>query len=179
MTTLEKIEAIQEACIEANSEIKGLKPGCVLIVGKKKYRLTLTCPIEGGYCGECRKGQIAGSGFTPYKCGYCKKGFSHSNTNVPKYCTVCADKYAKCRWCATPLKILGRPIRLADVLLALPRMKELERASVIGFDYSNPSIVLIMDGKHTHPRAEWNLRADDLTLQEPATIDFIYSVLKK
>lgn len=71
-----------------------------------------------------------------------------------------------------------RPIGLADVLLAIPKWsnEKMESLAILGFNYGNPNVVLIMDSKHTHPRAEWNL-LKPLEDQEESTIDFIYDVL--
>lgn len=79
---------------------------------------------------------------------------------------------------------LGRPIRLADVLLAIKQMdidmeKKIEDVSGRGgAACANLRATLLTFASMTDIRKEfWNFRADDLTLQESATIDFIHSVL--
>jgi hypothetical protein len=57
--------------------------------------------------------------------------------------------------------IFGRPIRLADVLLAMTRVLNGEEAQ-------RPVLELIDD---------WNLRADDLEKQSEETINFLYDLL--
>jgi hypothetical protein len=67
--------------------------------------------------------------------------------------------------------ILGRPIRLADVLLA-----------TIGKGIAVNSIgVFLSDEEGMMPhtfRAAWNLRADDLREQSDETVEFLYELLK-
>jgi hypothetical protein len=78
------------------------------------------------------------------------------------------------------LKILGSPIRLADVLLTLHLLN------------NNGSYVVSDVGIFAHFKAEgaridsalkvfeceWNLRADDLEHQSQGTINFIWELLK-
>ena len=55
--------------------------------------------------------------------------------------------------------IIGRPIRLADVL-----------GTVYPDEITNTHLAIV---------ARWNLKQDDLTLQSQETIDFLYSLLNK
>jgi hypothetical protein len=74
-------------------------------------------------------------------------------------------------------KILGRPIRLADVLLAIENANgNIELAT-----YGEPLHI----GHYEKPEREgyyskayWNLRADDLEKQSEETISFLYELLK-
>lgn len=63
-------------------------------------------------------------------------------------------------------KILGRPITLADVLLALGR------SIYCTIDQNNPSFFLIMNKESTHPRAEWDL-TKPLEGQSEDTLNFL------
>lgn len=72
-------------------------------------------------------------------------------------------------------KILGRPIRLADVLVAIG--KDAEKST--DFDlYSDRLNIGHYDevGYYTHCR--WNLLSDDLTKQSQECVEFIYNLLK-
>lgn len=57
---------------------------------------------------------------------------------------------------------IGRPIRLADVLLMID--------SIGGIEHVNDNLMLII-------RVYWDLKNDSLDLQLNSTIDFIYSLL--
>lgn len=56
-------------------------------------------------------------------------------------------------------EIIGRPIRLADVL-----------GTVYPDEITNTHLAIV---------ARWNLKQDDLSLQSQETIDFLYSLLNK
>jgi hypothetical protein len=74
-------------------------------------------------------------------------------------------------------KILGRPIRLADVLLAMCQKTQMIRpfldvdGMMYEVDYAGFTLTI---GKYL---CQWNLRADDLTAQSDECIDFIHSLL--
>lgn len=76
------------------------------------------------------------------------------------------------------IEILGRPIRLADVLLAIDK-KYINSSSNnhfrSKFEIINASYE---DGSFKHD-AYWNLRNDSLTEQSPETIEFISNLLTK
>lgn len=68
-------------------------------------------------------------------------------------------------------KVLGRPIRLADVLFAMATKGVMTANEVYLLN-----IVWPVEGGYKDVR--WNLRADDLSLQSPETIEFLYELLK-
>jgi hypothetical protein len=78
--------------------------------------------------------------------------------------------------------VKDRPIRLADVLVAIEKSKGQERMTK-----QKEHIVLdtngdfVSGGHYTKTGyiryATWNLRADDLTEQSPECIDFLYNLL--
>lgn len=52
-------------------------------------------------CKSCHylKSSIAGQAFTKYNCQHCGEEHHHPNTNVPKYCSACSDKFDMCKKC--------------------------------------------------------------------------------
>jgi len=71
------------------------------------------------------------------------------------------------------LEIFGRPIRLADVLLAIgcnsytvPKDRFRDGNSLYSGDWNANGQIM------------WNLRADDLEKQSQETVDFLYELLK-
>lgn len=73
-----------------------------------------------------------------------------------------------------PREIVGRPIRLADVLLAARGNKgELLRIDQYGTFWIGHSVEVM--GENT--KVDWNLRTDDLSQQSEECIDFIHSIL--
>ncbi len=71
-------------------------------------------------------------------------------------------------------EIIGRPIRLADVLLAIEKKyKDKYRVTSQGvFENYNPLLQ-----RHV-VNETWNLLKDDLTQQSDETIDFLFELLK-
>ncbi len=64
-------------------------------------------------------------------------------------------------------EILGRPIRLADVLYSIKQIKgDLEAMARLEEQVSDLCLT------------DWNLLSDDLTLQSPETVEFISKLLK-
>lgn len=64
-------------------------------------------------------------------------------------------------------------LRLADVLLAIERFRRTPRNFVRGTD----AIGILVLPTQFNDRS-WNLHTDDLSQQSPATIDFLYEMLK-
>ncbi|MFA5407003.1 MAG: hypothetical protein WC307_06625 [Candidatus Nanoarchaeia archaeon] len=53
-----------------------------------------------GLCADCKEKYFAaGQAFTYYKCDNCGKKDLWHNTNVPKICANCAEKYKRCIKC--------------------------------------------------------------------------------
>lgn len=143
-----KIEAIRRACIEANESILALEFGCEV----KRYNsiftwIHISCMSDGLNL-----------------CTYLNR-----ETNVIHSVRETLEGVEK-------FEIIGRPIRLADVLVAIG-------------DLSNEAVVLDTKGRITdiktatsngfHGAVSWNLLLDDLTLQSEETITFIHSLLKE
>ncbi|KKL61319.1 hypothetical protein LCGC14_2196490 [marine sediment metagenome] len=65
-------------------------------------------------------------------------------------------------------EIIGRPIRLADVLYAIKEKQKLYHKDLIG----------LIEDKMINVMLSWNLKDDNLENQYEETIDFIYKILK-
>jgi hypothetical protein len=66
-------------------------------------------------------------------------------------------------------KIIGRPIRLADVLLAIGKVGLKAHINQDGYFPTKSG--------NTTTLNYWNLRTDDLTQQSDECIDFLYMIL--
>lgn len=156
---LKQIEHIRKACIEANPEIVELKFGCEIEQPLK----------SAGY----RVGRIA--------------SFSGSDdgTDTTSYYHVMfgmsVDKVY-----VNEFKIIGRPIRLSDVLLAV-KQEDLNLENKFKKDYKgHPPIkykifyqFMQSITKYEIDGGEfWNLKDDNLEHQTPETIAFIFNLLK-
>ena len=162
---MNKLQEIREACIKANPEIMELKLGCEVKM------------LLGDWHGE-----IA---YVEYQCGKCSKHKLYKNCNEDCYpddavTVVTNPEEEPIEWVllnnGKDFEVLGRPIRLADVLLAIGNRGILKVNNLGGFSVFNDYI----GGKAewvdvAMPR--WNLLKDDLTEQSPETIDFIHSLL--
>ena len=56
----------------------------------------IRCKIE-------QAGGMSGQAFTAFKCEKCGEMNMHYNTNVPKICSKCSEKYNICERCGKPL----------------------------------------------------------------------------
>lgn len=76
------------------------------------------------------------------------------------------------------MEIIGRPIRLADVLLAFGYVNSQE-AEGVDFWVDSAGIVngLVGDFHNGEGQIYWNLKDDNLSHQFPETIDFLYQFL--
>lgn len=71
------------------------------------------------------------------------------------------------------VEILGRPIRLADVLLAIEKNRTTDFFFVTTTDF-----LCMQDSKTDEELMVWNLREDDLSKQSPETLEFLANLLK-
>lgn len=169
MTTQEKIEAVRQACIVSNPEIVELKFGCqindnLIYLGlgysldfpqDENHTLKIITPEKGDY----KNSQLTIKLYPLWRYGHDK--------DCDGECGV------KDSWdfCQRYHKIVGRPIRLADVLLAISGRT----------GYNGKCWMLEQDGLYVFERLKriaWNLRNDDLTQQSEETISFLYELLK-
>ena len=75
------------------------------------------------------------------------------------------------------LKILGRPIRLADVLLAIGKeCMDIKKYGDVGLSWGVKGELLIIN-ETTNSRYEWNLKDDNLDNQSKETIKFLEDLL--
>lgn len=72
-------------------------------------------------------------------------------------------------------EILGRPIRLTDVLMTIGIAKCGELVDIRLFGDPVPCSIFLPNWDITF---KWNLLTDDLNLQSPETIEFLYNLLK-
>jgi hypothetical protein len=144
---MELIEQIREKCVAVNPKILAIEPGCLvenLEEGGVEIvvRTNLDMPKPEVYTDKT---------WPLYQAAYRFAEGSHLEGYV--------------------YRIIGRPIRLADVLLAMDE-----------FMHPNAQMLVTTSGEfddcvHSTFQAKWNLREDDLTKQSPETIAFISKVL--
>ncbi|MBM7488095.1 hypothetical protein ACVWWI_006354 [Bradyrhizobium sp. USDA 3686] len=136
----EQIEAVRAACIKATPEIVELKFGCDI-------RFALT---DGG-------GSLATVLFS-YDGDYVTASYAKFHENKAGTVSRHLNK----------IEIIGRPIRLADVLLAMGKpVKYMTPSGLIGTIHKDVVRVISL----------WNLRTDGLEQQSDQTIAFISSLL--
>lgn len=165
MTThQEKLKRIKEKCAEANQEIMELKFGCEIeMLFGPSYDPDYGIAIILAECGVCSKHKRCDgekdtcdmdTGFM------CLKGSDEDG-----WCTFevkSTDKY----------KILGRPIRLADILLAIGESDWYIGQHGRFFKWSRAM------GEMVGQPYAWNLREDDLEKQSEEMIEFLYQIRK-
>lgn len=147
----QQIETIRQACIKANPSILDLVFGCEFCRFSDKgivdVLASLQAHMDGGFTVAMqRKGTI---------------GFNH-------YSTTRDDVES---WV-----ILGRPIRLTDVLLATEKRWR-TMYGVNPIDGLKRDIPLREGEMLYYICSKWNLLKDDLREQSPETIEFIYNLL--
>jgi hypothetical protein len=154
MTREETISAIRQLCVKANPEIMELKPGCVLDLNCGEsygwmtiHQITNVCKKHKKYREECG---IEENGCSNEEAMFGTSGYDEGWwTHTIKVADI------------KPHQIIGRPIRLADVLLVLFDTKgEAERGFIL-------TVV-----------ADWNLRADTLDEQSDECVAFLAGLLE-
>lgn len=157
-----KYQAVREAVIAANPEIMELKFGC-----RVEAIYGLLSNSKGMICeGDPNEGIVISHDFSLFDC---YRTTQHREIDTA---LIFHEK--------EKFKILGRPIRLADVMIAL--------AQIVLPD--DEFLCVFPEGFICHKReasddnneyviknARWIFRQDDLSLQSPETIDFLHSVL--
>lgn len=158
-----KLQFIREKCIAANPNIKDLVFGCKAIwrdrEDGKEYHYTFFEETKGGAYSFCILGQA--DTFT---------------TDLH----IIDGEIVSDGW-----KIIGREIRLADVLLAIWKANPANRTNIRlemdGTFLQNKvsDIPGISDEKHYFVMQSWNLLKDSLSDQLFETKEFIYQLLTK
>jgi hypothetical protein len=155
MSKDQQLNFIREKCIAANPEIVELKFGCGITWSYDHYLNSVA------------KTRVTKNGFIV--------DFANMPGPSPLLVRLERDKTIK-RLHPDEVQVLGRPIRLADVLLTIPKNKSAKAQSVSMngdfFDFDEDMKDYNVVG------SPWNLRADDLEKQSEETINFIYELLK-
>lgn len=171
MTRDQQLEAIRAACIKANPEIVELKFGCGLyvetlegygghdVINQHRRVTAEQCHIEqlpnylvGAYFGE--RGYIQADS---------KKIAGRRGAILPNVFKI--------------VEIIGRPIRLADVMLAM-RESFTEAGAASGtstFETFVKAIAVVAGGGKG--ATSWNLRQDDLAKQSDECVAFLAQLL--
>jgi hypothetical protein len=135
--------------MEMTDKIKLIREKCIAANPKLKLRGAHGA-IRGSPCPDC--GEELGNDNGVIFCGTCPIGLSDKSTHI------------------------SRPIRLADVLLAIPQNEscKAQAVSMNGdfFDFDDDMKTYTIVG------SPWNLRADDLEKQSEETINFLYELLQ-
>lgn len=159
MTRDEKIAAIRAACVEANPAILKLDFGCLVRVGRITRGSFSHCVLPGEglhrdtfICvGRCRPPTESKLIFQ-HQIGFCHV----DETEVAKF-----------------HEIIGHPIRIADVLLALQRQIQMVYVDRWGVMEYYP---MGQDRKRS-VAVQWNLHRDSLDEQDDPCIDFLADLL--
>ncbi|HEY1757932.1 MAG TPA: hypothetical protein VGG72_21360 [Bryobacteraceae bacterium] len=138
------LDLIRQKCIEANPDIVELKEGCIVHVNELSHTVF---GKDGG------------------------KFMAYLNRPFPDDLLV--NDFYDCEFSegTDEIRIIGRPIRLADVLLAA--IGKGLAVNTIGVFMSDEEGIM----PHTF-RAAWNLRKDDLNEQSEETINFLAELLQ-
>ena len=155
-----KILKIREKCIEANPEIVKLGFGCKIIEKRTGLNWTGIIMSETGESEEYNK---------DYKDRF-KKGEYY--VHYPKPVAIGSWLHEE------EMEIIGRPIRLADILLAIhekDKKNKLNKLIKYPFYYNIMQQITAwkLNGKNF-----WNLKSDNLENQSVECIEFLYNLLK-
>jgi|SRR5690348_11871413 len=150
----DKKNYIREKCIEANPEIVELKFGCLIRSKAGTEHFIVSGPIDK----------------YPYQEGdfWTTRGITDEGRH---------QGYILNRKDIS--EIIGHPVRLADVLLAIGSGVSGTSVDATGqFMRWNIPEKKDWDGYWAYQDADWNLRDDDLEKQSPETVEFLYSLLQ-
>jgi len=184
MTTQDKIEYIRQACIKANPSIKDLVFGCEIIDKNNTEKMHFIYLAENKVYGHHGKDCLGDSiwwSILPVT-------GDMSASLLVRGCTSKTKDIDMSRF-----EIIGREIRLADVLLAIGDNKKNWRKEnwftwvfpfsdglngFAGFKaYSHKGGFAMLTNKENVP-VGWNLLKDSLSDQSDETIEFIFNLLK-
>jgi hypothetical protein len=162
----DKLSLIREKCIAANPEIVALTFGCE--IGITAYdEFYSGVPLVIGSTAICKKHKR-------YKeeCYAEEDGCSTTDGAVIRWGNE-EDGWGTMTRKESEFKVLGRPIRLADVLLAILKQDPANRTKLL-LESSGQFRQVFPNRLGPY----WNLRADDLEKQSEETISFLYELLK-
>lgn len=144
----ENLEIVRQACIVANPAIMELGFGCEVLIADWIVRI-ITCPLTAN---EFLGIRIYGG-----------------NTGVVRDTVEFKEKAID--------KILGRPIRLVDVLVAIRKASPYDDSLAV---FCGGDIVKNGDeGFLPEPKVEWNLLKDDIRDQSEETVAFLAGLLSE
>lgn len=179
MTSLQKI---RERVIAVNPEIVELNRNCMYRRKSIKGRWfdhILDHPTSFEFLCGCTKGQLTTQAFTTFRCGLCKQGKSWRNGAPPKWCLECAENRSVCPYCKAKLEIIGRPITIADILLAVKKSLQRPHASISEDDGDlSANYHDLKTQKFSQVVNAWDLKDDNLEHQSPETLEFLAKVLE-
>lgn len=145
----QKIEFIRLKCIEVNPSIKDLVFGCELRakMWNKKAKL------------QWKKGVLIENG--------------SERTNPTAFPYIKFDKGTDYGY--HEIEIIGRPIRLSDIFVAMKSMNTDQRMAI----NENGTFMNLSEGSEHWGLCwgSWDLKNDDLEKQSPETIDFLFDLL--
>lgn len=156
------IQIVREACIAANPEILELKFGCEIKLDGQPYKVLYYDQDGKSFDGE----NIEFYGKTLEL--YSPEG------EVSKYSDEEEDLIMPK---TDEIEILGRPIHLADILVACDKANRNIYVHRTGIIIDFDIIRTLQDKRESG--AEWNLRADSLTKQTTETLLFLAELVDK
>jgi hypothetical protein len=134
-------DIVREACIRSNPDIVELKDGCII----KIWWIDYLQDIKNGKDPD----EIT---------AFCERSMRDNGYVDGYYRGVIEDNVTG------TIEILGRPIRLADVVLAITEIRDATKTEKIDWYY-------------THVAGWWNLSTDDLSRQSPHTLKLLADLL--
>lgn len=148
-----KLQFIREKCIEANPSIKDLVFGCRFLDDEKEHLI---------YFAEDGHEMLETVAITNW----------YGVMELKKHHIGREYVEGKKSELGTP-KIIGREIRLSDVLLAIDKEAPYRSISIS----VSGKIIEQMGYEDFDEHCSWNLLKDSLSSQSPETIDFIFNLL--
>lgn len=162
MTHQQKLEAVRQACIKANPEIVELKLGCEFY---QKHRKTGEVLSDAVYV-------FVGRGIDVREICFCLTN-RYVGDAIGCYDGYAYNEVQNEKNMTGYMEIIGRPIRLADALLALGMKKNYGYVCTDGSLFEGG-----LDVENDFSYGQWNLRKDSLDEQSEETVSFLYELLK-
>lgn len=171
-TREENIKIVREACIAANPSIAELEKGC--LVKRKVFKLKIEGEpeLESESVFEVYDRNYTFDGERFHIDGFCwvENKVTYPSVTDRKFNYENLEDHG-----AVKYEIIGRPIRLADVLLAMNTNIIRIDATLTQGDSGYCLYVSVKENGHMF----WNLLKDDLEEQSDETISFLCGILKQ
>lgn len=160
---MENYEKLKEVIQKANPEIMELKFGCEVIAPKGSVFIIIGRRLEGskklgGHTSVQRKYRTPGTVIA------IQKDYFEAKLDRSQYVQTFLPQQ---------IKILGRPIRLADVLLAMRGRIKIEN----GLEMMDVKGTYAFSDAQTSLIRPWNLKDDNLDNQSPECKEFLIKLL--